>query len=127
MSTQSLSTDTLPSSVPKLNTRGANWAIFSACFQIAIEAKGKWGHFDGTEPRPVFTDSPLTETQADQLAVWEKDEWTARYLLTQCLPDATLVRMQKFLLVAEKWTAIVQEYMLKGTYAQTDMHRKFME
>ena len=32
--------DTLPSSIPKLDASGLNWAIFSLHFQDAIEAKG---------------------------------------------------------------------------------------
>ncbi|KAF8799312.1 hypothetical protein BYT27DRAFT_7279520 [Phlegmacium glaucopus] len=43
-----LLSDSLPSSIPKLNNTGLNWAIFSVRFQDVIEAKGFWGHFDGT-------------------------------------------------------------------------------
>ena len=46
------SQDTLPASVPKLETSGKNWLLFSIRFQLAVKAKGKWGHFDGSVPRP---------------------------------------------------------------------------
>lgn len=46
-------TDILPSSVPKLLPTGLNWTAFSIRFQEAIEAKGFWGHFDGTVLRPT--------------------------------------------------------------------------
>ena len=85
--------DTLPLSVLKLEASGLNWAIFSLCFQDAVEAKGYWGHFDGTEPCPVVAQTPplppapstgpalppataLSPT-ADKLAAiaqWDKDE-----------------------------------------------------
>ena len=54
--TTSLS-DTLPSSIPKLDASGINWAIFSVRFQDAIEAKGFWNHFDGslTHPEQTYT------------------------------------------------------------------------
>ena len=52
--------DTLPSSIPKLDASGLNWAIFSLRFQDAVEAKGYWGHFDGTTPRPVPTAPTVT-------------------------------------------------------------------
>ena len=39
--TSSLS-DTLPSSVPKLEAEGKNWAIFYVHFMDAVEAKGFW-------------------------------------------------------------------------------------
>ncbi|CAA7269926.1 unnamed protein product [Cyclocybe aegerita] len=55
--TTSLS-DTLPSSVPKLDASGLNWAIFAVQFQDAVEAKGFWGHFIGTDPRPVPVATP---------------------------------------------------------------------
>ena len=51
MSNATALADTLPSSIPKLDSSGMNWAIFSLCFQDAIEAKGYWGHFDGTTPQ----------------------------------------------------------------------------
>jgi len=57
--TTSLS-DSLPSSIPKLDSTGLNWAIFSVRFQDAIEAKGFWGHFDGSEPRPVVSAATTT-------------------------------------------------------------------
>ena len=83
--TTSLS-DSLSSSVLKLNSTGLNWAIFSVCFQDAIEAKGFWGHFDGSEPRPVVlaaattaegdeaAQSKLSEDLAVQQLQWDKNE-----------------------------------------------------
>ena len=56
VTTSSLS-DTLPSTVPKLNAEGDNWAIFLVRFMDAVEAKGFWGHFDSTEPSPATTSS----------------------------------------------------------------------
>ena len=52
--------NTLPSSIPKLDASGLNWAIFLLCFQDAIEAKGYWGHFNGTTPWPVPTVPAVT-------------------------------------------------------------------
>jgi len=46
--------DSLPSSVPKLDASGLNWAILSICFCNAVKAKGFWGHFDGTTPFPTI-------------------------------------------------------------------------
>jgi len=57
----------LPLSVPKLDTSGLNWAVFSLRFQDAIEVKGYWGHFDGTSERPVTPkpeDLPITPKTA---------------------------------------------------------------
>ena len=49
MSTQTLF-DTLLANIPKLDTSRKNWVTFIACFQAAVKAKGKWGHFDGSVP-----------------------------------------------------------------------------
>src|SRR6267378_5894801 len=64
--TTSLS-DSLSSSVLKLDSTGLNWAIFSVCFQDAIEAKGFWGHFDSSEPRPVVS-AAATTAEGDEAA-----------------------------------------------------------
>ena len=85
VTTTSLS-DSLPSSIPKLDVSGLNWAIFSVCFQDAIEAKGFWSHFDGTGTCPsadaitiTGEDGMVTTTlpsDAEIAAVekWDKDE-----------------------------------------------------
>ena len=91
--TSSLS-DTLPSTVPKLNADGENWAIFYVRFMDAVEAKGFWGHFDGTSTLPVTT----TDSSAADIAAknqWEKDEHSAKTLLTQRLPDSTVMSLVK--------------------------------
>ena len=66
----------------KLDAKGDNWAIFLVHFMDAVEAKGFWGHFDSTEPSPVTTSS---SSAADIAAKnqWDKDEHSAKTLLTQ--------------------------------------------
>ena len=66
--TTSLS-DSLSSSVPKLESTGINWAIFSVRFQDAVEAKGFWGHFDGTTTRPVTVAILVTATDGTTATV----------------------------------------------------------
>jgi hypothetical protein len=81
-STTALS-NSLPSSIPKLESTGLNWAIFSVRFRDAIKAKGFWGHFDGTKPCPILpptvtaTDGTTTGPTAEEIAAeeqWQKDE-----------------------------------------------------
>ena len=129
--------DSLPSSIPKLDSTGLNWAIFALRFQDAVEAKGFWGHFDGTTPRPVAvaisvtaTDGTVTtSTAVDTAAVdqWDKDERSAKSLLTQKIPDSTLMRIHAKQSVKDRWSAIVIEYTEKGAYAQTDLRARFLE
>ncbi|THH06822.1 hypothetical protein EW146_g9493 [Bondarzewia mesenterica] len=87
MTTTAISSDTLPSSIPKLDTHGENWAIFSIRFETAVKAKGKWDHFDGSNPEPVFPTLPV---------------------------NSTVVRIRKFETVADQWAAIIAEYTLKA-------------
>ena len=123
--TTSLS-DSLPSSVPKLDATGINWAIFFVRFQDAVEAKGFWGHFDGSEPCPKLSDKSKPEEIAAK-SQWEKDERSAKSLLTQKIPDSTLMRIFSKTAVKDRWDVIVKEYTEKGAYAQTELRTKFLE
>jgi len=80
-------------------------------FQDAIEGKGFWGHFDGSAPRHVpvgatgttagkasiSTQSTATPTPDEEKAIeeWERKERAPKLLLTQKLPDGTLMRIHK--------------------------------
>ena len=134
--------DTLPSSVPKLEMTGTNWAIFEIRFRDAIEAKGFWGHFDGQTKRPVSgtpavmgTDGKVItpaigltpEEFSTEMTQWEKDERSAKSLLNQKIPDSTLMRIRSKTTVEERWNAIQKEYTEKGAYAQTELRQKFLE
>ena len=117
--------DTLPSTVPKLDAEGDNWAIFLVRFMDAVEAKGFWGHFDGSSSVPVMTTTP-TEAEKTAKSQWEKDERSAKTLLTQRLPDSTVMEIHSKKTVRERWDAVVKEYTVKGAYAQTEMRAKFL-
>jgi hypothetical protein len=129
-STTSLS-DTLPSTVPKLDSNGQNWAIFHLRFTDAIEAKGFWGHYDGSTPCPTLPGEPVP-TPGDRaahltaLSQWEKDERSAKTLLTQKLPDSTLLKIRLKKSVKERWEAVVKEYTEKGEFVKTDLKGKFL-
>ena len=137
--TTTLLSDSLPSSIPKLDSTGLNWAIFSIRFQDAIKAKGFWGHFDGSEPRPVASEATtaaggdddsqakLAEELVMKQLQWDKNEQSAKSLLTQKIPDSTLMRIHSKKSIKEHWDAIVVEYTLKGAYVQTDLCQKFMD
>jgi hypothetical protein len=83
VATTSLS-DALPSSVPKLDASGSNWAIFVFRFEDAVKAKGFWSHFDRSASAPAVA-NPTAPTTAETaaLAQWDKDECSAKSLLTQ--------------------------------------------
>jgi len=91
VTTSSLS-DTLPSTIPKLEAEGENWGIFYVRFMDAVEAKGFWGHFDGSSPEPILSSKP-TEEETKARNQWAKDERSAKTLLTQRLPDSTVMEI----------------------------------
>lgn len=126
ITTASLS-DSLPSSVPKLDPAGANWSIFLFRFQDAVEAKGYWGHFDGTDERPTTAKpNEPTEDETNAMKQWDKDERSAKTLLTQKIPDSTVVLIHSKKLVRERWEAVVKEFSKKSAYAMADLRAKFM-
>ena len=120
-----ITTDTLPSNVPKLDVKGTNWAIFVFCFQVAVEAKELWSHFDGSSSPPTVSATP-TAMETTALNKWRKDESLAKHLLTQRIPDSTALRIRSLTTVVDMWNEITKEYTEKGTYAQTDLRTQFL-
>src|SRR5271168_4942774 len=117
--------DTLPSSIPKLDPTGSNWTVFLFRFQDAVDAKGFWGHFDGTSVIPTLSTPPVAAEVAEKTQ-WEKDKRSSKSLLTQKLPDSTLVLIHSKKSVKERWEAVVKEYTLKSEYAKTGLRAKFL-
>lgn len=97
--------DALPSTIPKLLANGKNWAVFLLRFQDAIEAKGFWGHFDGTNSRLVATNP--TPAESAIISQWDKDKQSAKSLLTQKIPNSTLMHVSKLTTMKARWDAIV--------------------
>jgi len=139
-----VTTNTLLSNVPKLDVTGKNWAIYQIWFTQAVQSKGVWGHLDGTTPCPTGTPAvvpPTTEGTDGEggqppaapvidtalLVTWQKDEALALDLLTQQIPNSTVIRTASQSTAAAMWTEIVHEYTEKGSYAQMDLWTKFLE
>ncbi|KAF8546916.1 hypothetical protein OG21DRAFT_1378084, partial [Imleria badia] len=89
LSTVPVTTNTLPSNVPKLNVKGTNWVIFAFRFQTAVKAKDMWGHFDGPVAKPMFA-SPMSAEETDEHNKWHKNEGILKHLLTQHIINETL-------------------------------------
>ena len=86
----------------------------------AVEAKGFWDHFDGSSTAPALS-TTATAAEIAAKAQWDKDERSAKTLLTQKLPDSTVMEIHSLKSVKERWEAVVKEYTVKGAYAQTEM------
>jgi gag-polypeptide of LTR copia-type len=142
--------DSLPSDIPKLASNGVNWAIFELRFSAAVKAKGRWGHFDGTAAKPsppppadgeaatltpaedAITTSPPdasgTATVSDATREkWDKDEATAKNLLLQKIPDSVAMKICRHATVALAWASIVEEFMQRSVFAQTELRTTFLD
>jgi transposase InsO family protein len=120
--------DPLPTSIPRLDPTGSNWAIFSMRFQEAMEANQKWGHFDDSMPRPDPADATKpTEDEKKAMATWDLDETISRYMLSQRLPDSTAVRLKAITSVKDRWDKVKNEFSVKSQYAETDLLTVFNE
>jgi len=124
ITTSSLS-DTLLSTMPKLEAEGKNWGILYVCFMDAVKVKGFWGHFDGSLLEPTLSAKP-TEDETKAKNQWAKDKRSAKTLLTQRLPNSTVMEIHSKKTVQERWEAVVKEYMWKGMYMQTELKAKFL-
>jgi hypothetical protein len=128
-----VTTDTLPTNVPKLDIKGTNWAIFSLCFQVAVEAKELWKQFDGINPKPTglptSSGGTMTISPPDPVALaqWQKTKNLTKHLLTQRIPDSTALRVWNLPDIVAMWMEIMHKYTEKGAYAQTDLRTKFLE
>lgn len=69
-----ITTDTLPSNVPKLELKGTNWAIFAFRFQTAVKAKELWKQFDGNTPcpSPANASAGPTATETTAIEQWQR-------------------------------------------------------
>ena len=93
--------------IPCLEIDGTNWAIFSIRFRQAMQATGRWEHFDGSKPPPVVKDiaNPTTD-EVEAVAAWEKEDQVARYLLSQRLPDLTVLGLSACPTVYTSWQMV---------------------
>ncbi|PPR01457.1 hypothetical protein CVT24_001860 [Panaeolus cyanescens] len=137
-------TDAIPSTIPKLDPSGVNWQTFMLRFMDAIQGKGYWGHFDGSESRPgptgplekvevsdtdgttTATRPSTTEDDKKAMEKWDRDEATARSLLTQRVPDSTLIMISVYPSVYDQWRWIVKEFTEKSKFTQTSMKTVFL-
>ena len=119
-------TDSLPitlPNVPHLELSGVNWAIFTLCFQEAMQANQKWGHFDGLITHPIPADiAKPTNDEKTAMADWDCSESIMLYMLSQCLPDSTAMCLQSITTIADRWAKVMGEFsikvnMLKLTYS----------
>ena len=71
--------------------------------------------------------APSAEDLAAAISQWDKDERSAKSLLTQKIPDSALMHIWNKKTVKERWDAITSKYTKKGAFAQTDLRTCFLK
>jgi hypothetical protein len=129
--------------IPALAENGSNWSIFKLRFRLALSPHGLYHFFvpdpDHTkpvnpisrtiaEPRGTLTETEqkLKEKYDDDLAKWDKNNDTARYILSRVLPDTMLRKIYSDdRSVKEMWDMLCTEYQQKTSLVQADLRAKF--
>ncbi len=128
MSSSTPTIEQLPTNIPHLEPNGANWAIFKMCFQDAMRVTCWWGHFSGDKPRPKPKDGAKpTDGKIEAAEKWEYNDSVASYLLSQHLPDTTIMHLSNCLTAQDRWNMATKEYQAKSAYAQADLHQSFLD
>jgi hypothetical protein len=65
-----------------------NYPFATIC---AVKVDGFWDHFDGSVSCPIAADATPMAKETVAMGQWNKNERLARSLLTQKLPDSTVV------------------------------------
>jgi len=89
---------------------------------------GCWGHFDGSDLRPILKD-PKHPTDAEDQAIqcWDRKDDVAGYLMSQRLPDEIIMDIEQHSTTQEQWEALCSTFTAKTDFMQTDLHQSFMD
>jgi transposase InsO family protein len=88
----------------------------------------RWAYFTGTKKCPVPADPDnRTPDEDEMIEAWEYSDSVAGYLLSQRLPDTTVMRLSSCNTTKKKWDLVTSEYQAKSHFAQADLHQSFMD
>ena len=100
-----------PAIIPHLEPDGSNWAIFMMSFKDSMKVTSRWGYFDGSRPKPRPKDiKNPTDAEIEAGERWEHEDAVASYLLSQHLPDATIMRMVNCACAQDHWELVTKEF-----------------
>jgi hypothetical protein len=127
--------------IPSLAENGSNWSIFKMRFRLALTPYGLYHHVvpDNNIPKPVDPLSSIaagTTLTADQkkakeqydedLAKWDRNGDTARYILSRVIPDSMLRKVYSDTRPVDlMWNMLTVEFEQKTSLVQADLHAKF--
>ena len=105
-----------------------------------------YGHLDGSITHPITAAASSTTATTITLGIttaaasqttqisptpnpvlqWDKDELLALDLLTQHIPDSTVIHTSRLGTAAAMWVEILCKLTMKSVFAQTELCTKFM-
>jgi len=68
-----------------------------------------------------------TPDKDEMIQAWEYSDSIAGYLLSQRLPDTTVMQLSSCNTTKKKWDLVTSEYQAKSHYAQADLHQSFLD
>ena len=97
-------------------------------FRDVMKVTHRWAYFTGSKPRPRPKDiSKPMEEEIEAAKTWEHKDSVASFLLSQHLPDTTLMRLSGCATTQDRWDMVTKEYCTKSVYAQANLHQTFLE
>ena len=88
-----------------------------------------WAYFTGlrAQPSPPIDEDNPTEEEIEAIEKWEYEDSVASYLLSQCLPNTTIMHLSTCSTTKEHWDMVTLEYQAKSAYVQANLHQSFLE
>lgn len=80
----------------------------------------------GGEGNNVAAQLNAAETLLHVQEKWDSDEDMALYLLSQRIPDSSLIQLERLKTCKLKWDSLVNEFTQKSLYAQTSLRSEFL-
>jgi hypothetical protein len=122
------------STIPVLTDSGSNWSIFKIWFTLALEPYNLLNFYNGNasaskpqEPAKMqgTSTTPLTGEEQKaineynrKLAKWTKDESTARFILSQVIPNSMLQKIYSANgPIKDMWDMLVLEFESRSALA----------
>jgi len=93
-----------------------------------MDAADHWGHFTGSETRPVPKDpkKPMDDKLTAGKA-WDWEDKIGQNLLLQRLPDITAMAIIDLGTAQECWARLTKEFTAKSIYAQNNLQQAFFD
>jgi hypothetical protein len=97
-------------------------------FIEAMDTTGHWGHFDGTDARPVPTDmAKPTSDEKEAMRSWDKEDKVMHQLLTQQLPNEVSMEVQDLKTAKVQWDTVKLEFLARSKHAKNNLKQEFLD